>query len=95
MDDWPFYDPPNVAVFSTRSILDQTYLVYYVSHDGEDGAWQFMPRNGPVSMENAAIVGLKTMLRLEPAIAELSDLPLGWCAWRENKDDTWKRKIKE
>lgn len=46
MRHWPFEDPQNVAVFTVRSILDGDDWIYYVTHDEEDGAWQFTPPCG-------------------------------------------------
>ena len=50
-----------------------------VTHDADDGAWQFHPEGGTDESE-AAVVGLKTITQLDPSILELADLPLGWCA---------------
>jgi hypothetical protein len=38
---WPFNDPPNVAVFTGKAIAEDGQCICYVSHDDEDGAWQF------------------------------------------------------
>lgn len=83
---WIFKEPKNVAVFTSRLILDDKDWVYYVSHDEEDGAWQFHPSSGFTPEQDARVVSLQTMCKIEPRIFELSDLPLGWCAWRETKD---------
>ena len=42
MTDWPFSDPPNVAVFTTGQVVRGERAVLYVSHDADDGAWQFL-----------------------------------------------------
>jgi hypothetical protein len=52
-------------------------------------------RSGPASEEEAAVVGLKTLVELDPSIAILADLPLGWCAWREQPNADWQRMKKE
>ena len=91
MKTWPFADPPNVAVFTSKEILNRQQWIYYVSHDEDDGAWQFHPTNGPTSESDAAVVGLKTILELDPSIEQLADLPYGWCAWRENQSAPWQR----
>ncbi len=88
---WPFADPPNVAAFTSRHILSGQDWIYYVSHDADDGAWQFHPQSGPTTEADAAVAALKTMLELEPALAEIADLPLGWCAWREARGAVWQR----
>ena len=98
MDDsqrpWPFADPPNTAVITSVRILDDKDWVHYVTHDQEDGAWQFHPFSGPTSVEEAAVVGLAHMLTVEPRLAELADLPLGWHAWRESQSAPWTRAAK-
>lgn len=89
--NWPFADPPNVAVFTSKKILAGDDWIYYVSHDEDDGAWQFHPKSGPTSESEAAVAGLSTMLALDASIAELADLPLGWCAWRDIPEAPWQR----
>ena len=89
--EWPFDDPPNVAVFTDKRIVDGESWIYYVSHDSDDGAWQF---HGPAVFadeEHAKVVGLKTILDLDPSVTALVDLPLGWCAWRETAIAAWQR----
>ena len=88
---WPFADPPNVAVFTSKQILEGRDWIYYVSHDEDDGAWQFHPRDGSASESEAAVAGLKTMLELDPSLRQIADLPLGWCAWREDPKAEWRR----
>jgi hypothetical protein len=88
---WPFMDPPNTAVFTSVRILDEKDWVHYVTHDEEDGAWQFHPFGGPTTMKEAAVISLEHMLRIDPRIEELADLPLGWQAWRDSKSASWTR----
>ncbi len=93
---WPFLDPPNTAVFTTVPILDNGAWVHYVTHDLEDGAWQFHhQQTGARSVKDAAVVSLKRMLVLEPRIEELADLPLGWHASRDDEHAPWRRAPKE
>jgi hypothetical protein len=96
--NWPFLDPPNTAVITTVPILNRQASVQYVTHDHEDGAWQFhhLRQHGePASVKDAAVISLGNMLRLEPRIAELSDLPLGCHAWRDSEHAPWIRAPKE
>lgn len=88
---WPFQDAPNVAVFTDQRIIDGSSWIYYVGHDEDDGAWQFHVKEGTGDEAYAKLVGLKTVFEIDASIAELADLPLGWCAWRENSGDEWKR----
>lgn len=89
---WPFTDQENTAVFTSRRILDGSDWVHYVTHDAEDGAWQFHPCAGPTPVEEAAVVSLRTMMDLDGSISALADLPLGWHAWRDRPDVPWTRR---
>ena len=88
--DWPFEDPPNVATITTRPIIDGTSWIALVSHDADDGGWQFIGPEGPVE-ELAMIVALRSIFQRDASIAELADLPLGWSAWRAGRDAPWQR----
>jgi hypothetical protein len=89
--DWPFQDPPNVAVFTLRRIAKEGRPVLHVSHDEEDGGWQFLDGAAMSVEKDAILVGLGTMIRLDPSLAELADLPLGWEAVRDAPGRPWKR----
>ena len=92
MTDWPFDDPPNVAVFTTMRIVRDGAWIEYVSHDADDGTWQFhTPGPAPPTTEEAAVVGLLEIVHLDASICELVDPPLGWRAWRESKVAVWRR----
>ncbi len=71
-------------------ILRGEEWIHFVSHDEGDGAWQFQPHLFAPESE-AAVVALKTIVALDPSVSVLSDLPLGWCAWRDAKSATWQR----
>jgi hypothetical protein len=89
--NWPFIDPPNVAVFTDRRIVELGTWIYCVSHDRDDGAWQFHGPDGFADEENARVVALRTIFELDDSIGLLADLPLGWCAWRESVASHWQR----
>src|SRR3954464_15647273 len=89
---WPFADPENVLVFTSRDIVQYGMWVHYVSHDAGDGAWQFHSVKGaPVSESDARVVLLKNIVAQDPSLLSLADLPIGWCAWREAKESLWRR----
>jgi hypothetical protein len=93
--EWPFDEAPNVAVISDYRIVGKETWIYYVSHDVDDGAWQFHGPDGFAGEEQAVVVSLKSILDLDDSIAELADLPLGWCAWRKSKSGKWLRAPQE
>ena len=93
MPDWPFDQPPNTASITLRRIAipepgEAPRPILYVSHD-RDG-WQFLD-GGPVTMDDAAVVGMGAMLRLDPTLAQVADLPRGWIATRPAQDAEWTR----
>jgi len=90
LDSWPFADPRNAAVFSTDSVTRGGEPILYVSHDAEDGAWQFLGAEGS-SVESAAVVALSTIVELDPSVSSLADLPLGWSASRDSCAGPWRR----
>lgn len=90
MTDWPFDQPRNCATFTTRQVVYSGRPVLLVTHDADDGGWQFL-HGDVVSNDDAMIVGLGEVLKLDPTVAEVADLPLGWCAYREFIGGPWTR----
>jgi hypothetical protein len=88
--EWPFKDPENVAVFTSKRIIGGKEWIYYVTHDIEDGAWQFHPYDSTPE-KDGVIVSLKEIVDLDSTIKQLADLPVGWHAWRKSKKAEWVR----
>lgn len=89
--NWKFRDPPHTRVFLSETVHNGTEPVTYVSHDTEDGAWQFLGDSmsdggGPV------ISCFHHPIDRDPTLAELADLPLGWYAERDGVGEPWVRK---
>lgn len=88
--EWPFEDQENTWAFTTKAVIERGEPVLYVWHDADDGAWQF--RDGSdAEIEDIIVVGLGEVVGKDPTLKSLADLPLGWCAWRKDKSDMWKR----
>lgn len=85
--DWPFSDPPNTAAYTTSQVL-QGACILSVWHD--NGDFQFLDRELPDEAD-ARIVGLGTIMRHDPSVGEVADLPEGWVAWRLSEGDPWTR----
>lgn len=88
--DWKFGDDPHTRVFLSETVHKGTEPVTYVSHDEEDGAWQFLGDSmsdggGPV------ISCFHHPIDNDPSLSELADLPLGWWAEREKPGEPWTR----
>lgn len=87
---WPFADAPNTASFTSTHIFKQGLAILQVSHDEEDGSWQFHSGQ-TVTTKDLMIVGLDEIVRLDPSTAKLADLPLGWHASRQSVKEPWLR----
>ncbi len=88
-DQWPFQEAENTAVITLGRILDGSKPILYVVHD-EEGDWQFLD-GGDVSEEDATLMSLKSIIKLDPTVNALADLPAGWAAERANADQAWER----
>jgi hypothetical protein len=91
---WKFPDSPHTQAFLSETIYERTEPVTYVSHDADDGAWQFLGDSmddggGPV------LVCLHHPIDDDPSLSELADLPLGWYAKRNKPGEPWTRRQKE
>jgi hypothetical protein len=89
-NEWPFPDAPNTAVFTTQDILEGDKPILLVTHDQDDGAWQFHPAKTVMATEGR-IVALEEMVFHDPSLIELADLPPGWIAIRDSIKTAWKR----
>lgn len=87
--EWPFDEPKNLAVITTKSIMREGKPVLYVFHTEEE-EWSFMDGEPP-KVENGMVVGLSTMMQHDSSLLELANLPPGWVAWRESRNAVWKR----
>jgi hypothetical protein len=73
-----------------RSIISGAAPILYVSHDLEDDGWQFLDGR-TFDRADAALVGLGEIVRRDPSVSELADMPPGWVATRETKQSPWRR----
>lgn len=91
---WNFPDPPHTGVYTTKPVMSRQEPILYVSHDSEDGGWQFIGTSD-AKIESAALVCFHHIVDNDSSIKELFDLPLGWCAWRDAVSDNWTREEKK
>ncbi len=94
-NSWPFDQAPNVAAITLRRIVlpakgASPRPILYVIHEPDDHSWTFLDGDA-VTSADAAIVGMGEMLRHDPTIAEIADLPPGWEANRTKVGAPWIR----
>ena len=85
--DWD--DPLDPVGTTTEAVSSGRQPVLRVLHEDGPGGWQFYddaePLQGPV------ILTKEQLLIIDPSLANVRDLPLGWEATRESSAATWVR----
>jgi hypothetical protein len=77
-------------VFTVRQVVREGARILRVTRDEDDGAWQFLT-GGAARTSDGMILALEEIVALDPSVAELADLPLGWTATRVGPGDAWAR----
>jgi hypothetical protein len=91
MKPWPFADPENVAALTLSDVVDGRTRILLVTHDVEDGMWQFLDGRQNPAPGDCVLVSLRHVFGLDPSVGELADLPCGGRAWRGSPDQSWQR----
>ncbi|VDG96898.1 Uncharacterised protein [Lysinibacillus sphaericus] len=86
-----FNESSNTMVITLNAILNAKKTVLHVSHDEEDGMWQFLDRSKALVTDNARIVILEEILKIDESLSSLWDLSRGWTAERVNAEALWSR----
>jgi hypothetical protein len=84
----------------TEPVITSSYVtqagqpILYVSHDPDDesasgGAWQFHCGNGDYAMDRMQLVALDTILAIDPSVAEVADMAVGYGARRTEPGAAW------
>lgn len=84
-----FNEDPKLGVLTTSHVLAGSPILM-VSHDADDGGWQFLcgTTNDPA---DGKIVHLDEIVAMDSTVREVADLPLGWLAFRDAVGGQWKR----
>jgi len=85
-----FNEELNVMVITTKKILNKKSPILFVSHDADDGMWQFLDGK-EANFDEAMIVGLEEIVNIDNSLNDIADLELGWYAWRETRTGNWIR----
>ncbi|MGH2920557.1 MAG: hypothetical protein ACRDKU_00600 [Gaiellaceae bacterium] len=84
---WPFSDPKERSVYTTRFVLDEGLPILVVSHD-PDGEWEFLCGTTD-KPKDAREIMLGEVLELDERVGEVADLPVGWRAFRSSAEAPW------
>ena len=88
LENFPFDDAPNTAVITCCHVLNGSLPILHVSHDLEDGMWQFLCGSSHDEPE-ARIVSLYSIYMHDPSVARLANMPCGYTADRDRVTDDW------
>lgn len=84
-----FPDSPNTACFVCSHVLSREYPILNVTHDHSDGAWQFLCGKDEHEISTAKIICLEDAVKMDAALNELSEMPIGTGARRKSVNDKW------
>jgi len=87
---WPFHDARNTVAFVHAAIFKSKEPIIHVVHE-KDGDWQFLDGISTNANRNAMIVALSEVVKRDPSVLELADLPRGWSATRKELGSPWQR----
>lgn len=86
---FPFADAPDTAAIVCRHVLEEGAPVTYVSHDEDDGMWQFLC-GGLHETADARLVSLYSVWKRDESVGGLCEMPPGFIAWRSGANGGWR-----
>jgi len=87
---WPFDQGPRVAALTTHQVLNHGLPILNVVHYSEDEDWAFTCGTTDADAD-ARLIAMEEALQIDPTIAEIADLPIGWGASRTHIGGPWSR----
>ena len=87
--DYRFSDPENTACIVCSHVLSDNAPILRVTHDEEDGMWQFLCGAENHESDQPKIVALSEAASLDLTVNELHEMPIGIGAERESKNGPW------
>ena len=87
---FPFGDTPNTACIACTHVAREGAPVLYVSHDADDGMWQFLCGGESHTEADALTLALSHVAELDDSLSEVADMPSGVAGEREDVGKKWK-----
>jgi hypothetical protein len=84
-------DPLDPVAITSDSVVSNTKPVLLVIHAEGHGGWQFMD-GGDVTGMKPHVIPKDDLLRLDPTLKEVTDLPVGWEARRSSASSPWAKR---
>ena len=86
---WPFPEAMDAITFCTAKVAHEQFPVLQVAHD-HDGEWQFLDATTDQPGE-CVLLCFGCVYQSDATLAEISDLPRGWGAFRQEVGAEWER----
>ena len=84
-----FKDAPNTACIVWYHVLAGKNPITFISHDEEDGMWQFLCSEDHTG-EDACLISLAEAFKLDASIGQVADIPCGYAVERKDGLAGWK-----
>jgi len=86
---FPFADSENLATITCRHVMNDNKPILLVSHDLEDGMWQFLCGSNSHDEADAMVVALSEVYYHDMSVGAIRGLPPGSIAERDSIDSDW------
>jgi hypothetical protein len=90
-----FPGPDDQKSYTCTHVLEDGQPILRVSHDVDDGAWQFLCDGLHEDAAVGRVVCLGCMVERDPSLQALADLPPGWGADRATPSAPWERSVND
>ncbi len=87
--EYKFQESEETACFVCDHVMNKTRPILYVTHEQEDGFWQFLCGHPNHIDSNIKIISLKQVTGLDATVNDLFEMPLGVGASRKSTNDKW------
>jgi|GEM_PF-2500463 len=85
-----FGESLDIYVLTSKYVLEDKKDITYISHDSEDGSWQFLSDDTIENYEaDARVISLGQVIGIDSSVIEAAGLRLGSYLTRANKDSSW------
>ena len=84
-----FKDAPETACIVCQHVLDGKNPITFISHDKEDGMWQFLCSEDHI-LEDVRLISQAEAFQIDESIGQVVDLPRGLVVERTEAKGRWK-----
>lgn len=88
--DFKFKESEKTLCFTCNHVINRERPILYVTHDADDGTWQFMCGKNDHDSTNVKMVSLLNIITIDSTVNDLYEMPVGYGAEREAATDKWK-----